>query len=124
MKEHPINEILKTSLENIGQIADVNKVIGEPIHLANNIIAIPISKVFCAYGVGGSQFNNKNKDKNFKVESSEELFPFGGGSGGGLTITPTALIIIKDETIKLLNLEKENELFPKILESIKDMLKK
>ena len=61
MKEHPINEILKTSLENIGDIIDVNKVIGDPIVLPNNAIAIPISKVVCGYGVGGSQFKGKNK---------------------------------------------------------------
>lgn len=124
MKEHPINEILKTSLENINIITDVNKVIGEPITLANNVIAIPISKVVCAYGVGGSEFNSKNKEKNFKSETSNELFPFGGGSGGGLTITPTALIIIKDDNIKLLNIEKENDIFPRLIDTIKEIIKK
>lgn len=124
MKEHPINEILKTSLENINIITDVNKVIGEPITLANNVIAIPISKVVCAYGVGGSEFNSKNKEKTFKSETSNELFPFGGGSGGGLTITPTALIIIKDDNIKLLNIEKENDIFPRLIDTIKEIIKK
>ena len=124
MKEHPINEILRTSLENINIITDVNKVIGEPITLANNVIAIPISKVVCAYGVGGSEFNSKNKEKNFKSETSNELFPFGGGSGGGLTITPTALIIIKDDKIKLLNIEKENDIFPRLIDTIKEIIKK
>lgn len=124
MKEHPINEILRTSLENINIITDVNKVIGEPITLANNVIAIPISKVVCAYGVGGSEFNSKNKEKNFKSETSNELFPFGGGSGGGLTITPTALIIIKDDNIKLLNIEKENDIFPRLIDTIKEIIKK
>ncbi len=124
MKEHPINEILKTSLENIGQIADVNKVIGEPINLANNIIAIPISKIVYGYGVGGSQFKNKNKNKQNIEEVSQELFPFGGGSGGGLTITPTALIVIHEDKVKLLNIEKENDLIPKVIDMIKDMIKK
>lgn len=123
MKDHPINEILKTSLENINLITDVNKIIGEPIVLPNNAIAIPISKVFCAYGVGGTQFNNKNI-KNTKLEISNELFPFGGASSGGLTITPTALIIIKENDIKILNIEKENELLPRIIDSIKDIIKK
>lgn len=123
MKENPINEILKTSIENIGDIVDVNKVVGEPIHLANNIIAIPISKVVCGYGVGGSQFKSKN-NKVINEETANEIFPFGGASGGGLTITPSALIIIKEDKIQLLNVEKENELLPKILETIKDIIKK
>ncbi len=124
MKEHPINEILRTSLENIGQMVDTNKVVGEPIILPNNVMAIPISRVVCGYGVGGSEFATNNKNKIEKTEIANEIFPFGGGSGGGLTITPTAFIIIKDENINIMNIEKENELFIKLFEAVKDMIKK
>ena len=124
MKEHPINEILKTSLENINIITDVNKVVGEPITLANNVIAIPISKVVCAYGVGGSEFNNKNKDKAFRSETSNELFPFGGGSGGALSLIPYSFIIISNNEIKLLNLDKGNDIINKVIDLLKDAIKK
>ncbi len=124
MKEHPINEILRTSLENIGQMVDTNKVIGEPITLPNNVMAIPISKVVCGYGVGGSEFNTNNKSKVEKTEMANDIFPFGGGSGGGLTITPTAFIIIKDENIKIINIEKENDTIMKLFDAVKDMIKK
>lgn len=123
MKEHPINEILRTSLENIGDIVDVNKVIGDPIVLPNNAIAIPISKVVCGYGVGGSQFKGKNKNT-IDVETSSEIFPFGGASGGGLSVTPSALIIILENKVKLMRIDKDNDLLPKIIESFKDILKK
>ena len=123
MKQNPINEILKTSIENIGEIVDVNKVVGDPIKLPNNIIAIPISKVVCGYGVGGSQFKNKT-NKLVSEETANEIFPFGGASGGGLTITPSALIIIKENKIQLINVEKDNDLLPKILETVKDIIKK
>ena len=62
MKEHPINEILKTSLQNIEGMVNANKIIGEPIKIAENTIAIPISRVICGYGVGGSQFNSNKKN--------------------------------------------------------------
>ena len=125
MKEHPINEILKTSLENIGRLVDVNKVIGEPMILPNEIIAIPVSKVICGYGVGGSQFNNKSKLKNLeRVETSEELFPFGGASGGGLTIKPQALILIKKDKIQLMNIDKENDFLNTTIDAIKEIFKK
>ena len=123
MKEHPINDIIKTSLENIGDIVDVNKVVGDPITLPNNVIAIPISKVVCGYGVGGSQFKNKN-NKVVDIETANEIFPFGGASGGGITITPSALIIIKDNKVRLLNVEKDNDIIPKVLETIKEIVKK
>ena len=98
MKEHPINEILKTSLENIDELVNTNKAFGEPIVLPDDVIVIPVSKVIYGYGVGGSQFNKK--PSNTKSEIAEDIYPFGGGSGGGVTINPTALIIIKGENIK------------------------
>ena len=123
MKEHPINEILRTSLQNINILVDVNKVIGEPILLPDNIIAIPVSKVICGYGVGGSEFKVNSKEKT-NSEISKDLFPFGGATGGGLTMLPQALIIIKDNKIQLMNIDKDNEMLPKILEIFKDMIKK
>ena len=120
MKENPINDIIKTSLENMGIMINVNKVIGEPILLPNNAIAIPISKVVCGYGAAGSEYDNNKK----KYETSTELYPFGGGSGGGLTMTPSALIIIKDNKVKLLSIEKENDLLDKVVDLVKDIIKK
>lgn len=118
MKENPINEILKTSLENMSTLTNVNKIVGDPMLLPNDMIAIPISKVVCGYGVGGSEYQNS------KVEASSEIYPFGGGSGGGLTISPIALLIIKDDKIKVVNVEKENDILIKVADVIKDIIKK
>ncbi len=124
--QNPINEILKTSLENINQIVDANKIIGEPIVLPNNILAIPISKVTCGYGVGGSEFNSKNSKKQIQVDTElgNEIFPFGGGSGGGLSISPTALVIIQNEKVKILNVEKNDDFLIKLFDAIKEIVKK
>ena len=123
MKEHPINEILRTSLVNISDLVDVNKVIGEPIILPNEMVAIPISKVICGYGVGGSQFNSK-EGRIYKSETSEELYPFGGATGGGLTIKPQALILIKKDKIQLMNIDKENTIISSTMDAIKEIFKK
>lgn len=121
MKEHPINDLLKISLENIGDLVDVNKVIGEPIILDNEITAIPVSKVVCGYGVGGAELS---KNKKYDIETSKELFPFGGASGGGLTITLQALILIKKDDISLVRIEKDNDIAIKAINTIKDIFKK
>jgi sporulation protein YtfJ len=122
MKEHPINEILKTSLQNIEGMVDANKIIGEPIKIDENTIAIPISRVICGYGVGGSQFNSNKKNINFEI--SDELYPFGGGSGGAITLIPSAFIIINNDDVKLLHLEKDNDIVSKVLDIVKDIVKK
>ena len=121
MKEHPINEILKISLENIESIVDANKIIGEPVKISDNVIAIPISKVVCGYGVGGSQFKAKNSTD---TEVANEIFPFGGGSGGALSLIPYSFIIISNNEIKLLNLDKGNDIINKVIDLLKDAIKK
>ena len=85
IKENPINDLLDISLENIGKMVDINKVIGTPMRVDDRNIVIPISRVTFGFGAGGSEFTTKNATKAYDLELSEELFPFGGGSGGGIT---------------------------------------
>ena len=122
MKEHPINDLVKSSLENISSLVDVNKVIGDPMILPNEMVAIPISKVIYGYGVGGSQFDIKSKKVN--TEISSEIYPFGGASGGGLTIKPQAIILIKNDSVKLMNIDKENDFLVQTIDAIKEIIKK
>lgn len=119
MKEHPLNEILKTSMLNMGELIDVSKIVGNPILLPNDVLAIPLSKVTCGFGVGGSEFSNRTHE-----EFSEEIFPFGGGSGGGITITPSALLILNEGKVKLIKVEKNFDIFDKVVDTVKDMIKK
>ena len=86
MREHPINDLLNISLDSIIRMVDTSKIVGTPIDLGNNRFIIPISKVSFGFGAGGSEFSNSKNDKKknlFNSETSDELFPFGGGSGGG-----------------------------------------
>lgn len=121
MKEHPLNEILKTSMVNLGEMIDVSKVVGTPIMLPNDTLAIPLSKVVCGFGVGGSEIPKKG---DIKTEFSEEIFPFGGGSGGGISIIPSALLVLSEGKIKLLKVEKNFEIVDKVVDTFNEMIKK
>ncbi len=57
--------------------------------------------------------------------------PFGGGSGGGVSITPIAFLVVNSSGVKLLHLDESTHLYEKILdvapqafEKIQAMLKK
>ncbi len=125
MKEHPINNLLNISLDSIIRMVDTSKIVGSPIDLGNNRFIIPISKVSFGFGAGGSEFNNSTNDKKknyFNSETSEELFPFGGGSGGGISINPSSFILVSNEEIKIVNSEGASSLVERLLEIVKESI--
>lgn len=125
MKEHPINDLLNISLDSVIRMVDTSKIVGTPIDLGNNRFIIPISKVSFGFGAGGSEFTNASPDKRktfFNSEISEEIFPFGGGSGGGISINPSSFILVNNDEIKIVNSEGANSLVERILEVIKESI--
>lgn len=122
MKEHPINNLLDISLENITKMVDVNKVVGQPIKVDDGNILIPVSKVVFGFGAGGSEFTTKQNGKAYDLELSEELYPFGGGSGGGINISPVAFLKISDGEMEVVSVEKNPTLTEKLLEVAKEYL--
>ena len=122
IKENPINDLLDISLENIGRMVDINKVIGTPMRVDESNIVIPISRVTFGFGAGGSEFSTKNATKAYNLELSEELFPFGGGSGGGINISPVAFLKISEGNMEILNVNKDSGLLDKLFDVAKDFL--
>ena len=82
---HPLNEMMTSSMAKIKDMIDVNTVIGDPITTPDGVTLIPITKVSVGYGGGGSDFVTKNYPANRDNA-------FGGGAGAGVTITPMAFV--------------------------------
>lgn len=72
-KQHPIGDLMTTTMQKLREIADVNTIVGKPI-LAGEITIIPISKLTVGFASGGSDFTSKN-------QKPEDDNSFGGGSG-------------------------------------------
>ena len=74
------------------------------------------------FGAGGSEFSTKQNGKAFDIELSNELFPFGGGSGGGINISPVAFLKISDGHMDIMNVEKKPSITERLLEVAKEYL--
>lgn len=122
MSEHPIDGMMKTTMEKIKEMVDVNTIIGEPISTADGTVIIPVSKVAYGFGSGGSEFSSKKEnDKNL----------FGGGSGAGVTISPVAFLVVSNGDVKILNIEPCNtaaeravQMIPSAVDKISELFKK
>lgn len=113
MGEHPIHNLMKISMENLKQMVDVDTIIGNPVKTDNGQTIIPVSKVAFGFGSGGSEF-----DSTVKSDSSNQQLPFGGGSGGGVSITPIAFLVVNQDGVELKHLEERTHLYERILEQV------
>lgn len=122
---HPLPEMMGSSLTKIKDMVDVNTIIGDPITTPEGVTIIPVSKVKIGYAGGGSDFAPKgypaNKDN-----------AFGGGSGAGVTITPVAFLVIKGESVRLMpvaepasnSVERLVEMLPELIDQLSGLTKK
>ena len=89
---HPINEVLQTTMNKIREMVDANTVVGQPIVTQDGVTLVPVSKLSFGFATGGSDFG-----KTQNVPKS-----FGGGAGAGVNVIPVAFLIVKDGNVKIL----------------------
>ena len=73
MENHPIEGLMKSAMDSIQNMVDVNTIIGEPIETSNNMVIIPISKVCFGFAAGGSEFRGETVNEYRKKEKEEEI---------------------------------------------------
>lgn len=119
---HPINEVLHTTMSKIKELVDANTVVGQPIVTQDGVTLIPVSRLSFGFATGGSDFGKtQNVPKNF-----------GGGAGAGVNVIPVAFIIIKDGNVRMLPVAppahdavgRAVELVPEMFDKVTDYIDK
>lgn len=118
--EHPIHSFMKISMENIKEMVDVDTIVGQPIETTEGTMVLPISKVKFGFAAGGTEQKVDGK------VSSEVQAPFGGGSGGSVSITPIAFLVVDKggKTINVLHLENDTHIYEKLIDFLPNFLEK
>ncbi|WP_026881357.1 GerW family sporulation protein [Clostridium akagii] len=131
MENHPIETLMTSTMENIRDMIDVNTIIGDPIESKDGTLILPISKVSFGFASGGTEFSNiKHNENKESKENKTDKFPFGGGSGAGVSVKPVAFLVIRPDSVRLLSVDSHNsyekmiDTLPQIMELIKDSLEK
>lgn len=109
MSDHPIKGLMTTAMENLKDMIDVNTIIGDPVETPDGSVILTVSKVGFGFAAGGSQFSADGGSKDNEL-------PFGGGSGGGVSITPMAFLIVNSQEVKMLHIDESTHLVEKILD--------
>lgn len=121
MSDHPIQGLMKTAMENLKEMVDVNTIVGDPVETPNGSVIMPISKVGFGFAAGGSEFV---VDGDTSSEVTEGELPFGGGSGGGVSITPIAFLVVSTTGVKMVHLDSNTHLYEKLLDFAPQVVEK
>ncbi|SHJ72749.1 GerW family sporulation protein [Tepidibacter formicigenes] len=124
-QQHPIESLMKTTMENMKEMIDVNTIVGDPVETSNGSVLIPISKLSFGFASGGGEYN---KGQGTRDNEMSESYPFAGGAGAGITVQPVAFMVVENNETKLMYVDQNANMVdnllnktPKIMENIQGM---
>ncbi|WEK55647.1 MAG: GerW family sporulation protein [Candidatus Cohnella colombiensis] len=131
-QQHPINGLMQTAMENIKGMVDVSTIVGDPVQTPDGSVIMPISKVGFGFAAGGSEFqamgedsSSSNAQKNgAEGHNASVALPFGGGSGGGVSITPIAFLVVGTQGVKVVPLDNQTHIAEKIIDAAPQWVEK
>lgn len=114
MENHPIDSLLKNTMENLRDMIDVNTIVGDPIESSDGTLILPISRVSVGFATGGGEYGTSNYN-------NTEAYPFSGGTGAGISLKPVAFLVIKGDKIRLLPLDSDNTI-DKVVDTVPQLI--
>ena len=124
-KKSPLNDLMRSTMDKIREMADTNTIVGQPITTADGVTLIPISRVSMGFGCGGADYG-KVQPKDFGGGSGAGPKDFGGGSGAGVKIEPVAFLVIREGSTRVLpvtmppmtTLDRVVEMMPDLVDKV------
>ena len=99
-----IEMLMQTAISNIKDWLQVNMVVGNPIQAAPETTIIPVSKISCGFAAGGGEYGEK-QEKGAGSNGDADCFPFGGGSGAGVSVKPVGFLAIENGKVRLISVD-------------------
>ena len=67
MGAHPIDELMKTAMESIRDMVDVNTIVGDAVQTADDTVIIPVSRVAFGFAAGGGDYQSQKESRSASV---------------------------------------------------------
>lgn len=117
MSDHPIQGLMKTAMESIKGMVDVNTIVGDAVEASDGTVIIPISRVTFGFAAGGGDYEPD-------TEVSQGIHPFGGGSGAGVSVRPVGFLVCSPTNgIRFMPVEG-NLIYDRLLDTVPQVLSK
>ena len=132
MANHPIEALMKTTMESLKDMVDVNTIVGDPVETPDGTVIIPISQVSFGFASGGGEYHaTKTNERIGESSENGDKMPFAGGTGAGVSVQPVAFMVVGNGQMKLLSVDQNANMIdnimsftPKLLDKIQSMAEK
>lgn len=124
MPDHPIEALMKTAMESIKEMVDVNTIVGDPVETPDGSVIMPVSRLTCGFAAGGADYQPEG------THGNEGALPFGGGSGGGVSVQPVGFLVVGHSQVRLLPIDGNPvadrliDLAPALLDKVQNMIRR
>ncbi|MEX2355810.1 MAG: GerW family sporulation protein [Thermaerobacterales bacterium] len=122
MEGHPIQGLMKTAMESIKDMVDVNTVVGDAVEAKDGTVIVPVSRVSFGFAAGGGEYETQ------QMQSNGHALPFAGGSGAGVTVQPVGFLVVGHGGVRLLPVsegaiyDRLIDLAPEVLNRLSSMM--
>lgn len=114
--QHPIEGLMETAMESIKSMVDVNTILGDPVETPDGSVVIPVSRVSLGFAAGGTEYESGERSRGSSGQGSEgNKFPFGGGSGAGISVNPVAFLVVGQGQMRLMPVDN-NVVFDRLID--------
>lgn len=93
---------MKTAMESIKDMVDVNTVVGEPVESQDGSVIIPVSRVTFGFAAGGGEYTAIAEEEGGGESDQPTQLPFAGGSGAGVSVQPVGFLVVGQGTVRML----------------------
>ncbi|HWP95797.1 MAG TPA: GerW family sporulation protein [Syntrophomonadaceae bacterium] len=120
---HPIEGLMKTAMQSIKEMVDVNTVVGDAVETNDGTVIIPISQVACGFAAGGGEYAQEGQTRNPEL-------PFAGGSGAGVSVKPMGFLVCRMNDVRLISVsgnhlaERMVDIAPQLLDKLENALQR
>lgn len=124
--EQPVESLMRTTMENIKSMIDVNTVVGDAVETKDGTVIVPVSKVSFAFVTGGGEYSGQQE----RSEDDTAKYPFAGGSGAGVTVQPIGFLATTNGQLRVIPVRYSSavdriiDMVPNFISNVEEMLNK
>ncbi|MGI6631602.1 MAG: GerW family sporulation protein [Bacillota bacterium] len=130
MAGHPIESLMRTTMESLKSMVDVNTVVGEPVETKDGTVIMPVSRVSFGFVAGGGDeavMQGGGMENGQEGESGgasgPETMPFTGGSGAGVSVKPVGFLVVGLTKVRFIPVDNQ-AIYDRLLDEAPELLER